>query len=84
MRPENNQRKSSSGFVELFRNFDGGYAVLIFYYFSNSSQVTIYFLVTTGQTQGLSSSHDDKSWDNLCGAWKELRNKVVFKLSRSV
>jgi hypothetical protein len=23
---------------------------------------------------------DDKSWDNLCGAWKELRNKVVFKL----
>lgn len=26
---------------------------------------------------------DDKSWDNLCGAWKELRNKVTFKLPRS-
>jgi hypothetical protein len=27
---------------------------------------------------------DDTSWDNLCGAWKEVRNKVVFKLPRSV
>jgi hypothetical protein len=27
---------------------------------------------------------DDKSWDNLCGAWKELRSKVVFRLPRSL
>lgn len=27
---------------------------------------------------------DDKSWDNLCGAWKEIRNKVVFRLPRSM
>jgi len=27
---------------------------------------------------------DEKSWDNLCGAWKELKSKVVFKLPRSV
>jgi len=23
---------------------------------------------------------DDKSWDNLIGTWKEIRNKVTFKL----
>jgi hypothetical protein len=27
---------------------------------------------------------DDTSWDNLCGAWKEMRSKVTFKLPRSV
>jgi hypothetical protein len=27
---------------------------------------------------------DDSSWDNLCLAWKELRDKVVFRLPRSV
>jgi hypothetical protein len=27
---------------------------------------------------------DDTSWDNLCGAWKELRSKITFKLPRSL
>ncbi len=27
---------------------------------------------------------DDKSWDDLCGTWKRTRDKVVFKLPRSV
>jgi hypothetical protein len=27
---------------------------------------------------------DDTSWNNLCGAWKEVRDKVVFKLPGSV